>query len=177
MRAVLPDAAIEGDEIMIESAPNDATLRMARPSDEPAITALLAASGLPLDGVHDALSSFVIAEHDGGVVGVAGIEACGSNGDHALLRSVAVASSWRARGLGRALVSRAIADAEARGIRGLYLLTTTADGYFPAFGFTITTRDTVPADVRASAEFREACPASATVMVRASTASTPATAT
>ena len=159
---------------MSASASNDATLRTAQPTDESAIAALLTASSLPLDGVHDALSHFVVAEHEGSIVGVAGIEPCGSGNEHALLRSVAVANSWRSRGLGRALVTRAIAESEARGTTALFLLTTTADGYFPAFGFTVTTRDAVPADIRATAEFREACPASATVMVRASVAATSA---
>ena len=157
---------------MSASAGNDVTLRMAQPTDESAIATLLTASSLPLDGVHDALSKFVVAEHEGRIVGVAGIEACGSGNEHALLRSVAVSNWWQSRGLGRALVTRAIAESEACGTHALYLLTTTADGYFPAFGFTVTTRDAVPADIRATAEFREACPASATVMVRASVSAT-----
>jgi N-acetylglutamate synthase-like GNAT family acetyltransferase len=144
----------------------DATLRPATPADEPAVAALLTASALPLDGVHEALACFVVAEDEGAIVGVAGIEACGVTGEHALLRSVAVAPAWRNRRLGRALVTRVIAEAEARGAKALYLLTTTADAYFPSFGFTVTTRDAVPDDVRDTAEFKGACPASATVMTR-----------
>jgi len=81
-----------------------------------------------------------------------------------LLRSVAVADDWRSHGVGRALVTRVISDAEARGLRGLYLLTTTAERYFPSFGFRPVSRDEVPDDVRATSEFQGACPASATVM-------------
>src|SRR2546423_576630 len=120
-----------------------ATLRRATLNDETAGAALLTASSLPLEGVHEALPCFVVAEDGGEIVGVAGIEACGVTGEHALLRSVAVAPTWRNRGLGRALVTRAIADAEARGAKALYLLTTTAERYFPSFGFTQTARDTV----------------------------------
>jgi len=162
---------------MSTSASHGATFRMAQVTDEPAVLELLAASSLPLDGVHDALPWFMVAEHGGTIIGVAGIEASGPAGDHALLRSVAVSTPWQSRGLGRALVTRAIAEAEARGVKALYLLTTTADGYFPAFGFTVTSRAAVPADIRATAEFREACPASATVMVRASSNATPVAAT
>jgi amino-acid N-acetyltransferase len=61
---------------------------------------------------------------------------------------------------------RVIAEAEARGIRALYLLTTTAEHYFPSFGFTRTTRDAVPEEVKTTAEFQGACPASAVVMSR-----------
>ena len=139
-------------------------LRAASPADLAAVERLLSASGLPLDGVRDALPTFVVAESDADLVGVAGLEVCC---DNALLRSVAVRPEWRSHGVGRALVTRVIADAEARGIHALYLLTTTADRYFPSFGFHPIARDEVPADVRATAEFREACPASATVMCRA----------
>jgi len=141
-----------------------ATVRPARPEDLAAVERLLQRSSLPLDGVREALPSFVVAEAGGEVVGVAGLEACC---DNALLRSVAVDDHWRSRGLGRELVTRLIAEAEARGIHALYLLTTTAERYFPSFGFHAIPRDQVPADVRDTDEFRSACPASATVMTRA----------
>jgi N-acetylglutamate synthase-like GNAT family acetyltransferase len=64
-----------------------------------------AASGLPITGVAEALCSFIVAESDGKLVGVVGLELCC---EHALLRSTAVAPNWRARGLGRQLVERII---------------------------------------------------------------------
>lgn len=138
-------------------------VRPAVPADLAAIERLLTASSLPLDGVRDALADFVVAEAGDDVVGVAGLEIrC----NDALLRSVAVAPGWRSHGLGRALVTRVISDAEARGIRALYLLTTTAEHYFPSFGFRRIAREEVPADVRETTEFSCACPASATVMCR-----------
>lgn len=140
-----------------------AFLRAAAQSDLRNIEALLVANGLPTEGVAEALRTFVVAEAGGRLVGVAGLEVCGEN---ALLRSVAVDPAWRSRGLGRALVNRAIAEAEARGIPALYLLTTTAERYFPGFGFRQIARDEAPEDVRGTAEFRSACPASATVMTR-----------
>lgn len=140
-----------------------ATLRTARPQDLAAVERLLAAAKLPLDGVKEALPTFVVAEADGALVGVAGLEVCC---DNALLRSVAVDPAWRSKRVGNALVTRIIADAESRGIHGLYLLTTTAERYFPSFGFREIARDDVPPDVRETAEFRSACPASATVMAR-----------
>src|SRR5690349_19449255 len=107
-------------------------LRAATDDDLARVEALLTASHLPLDGVRETLGSFVVAEWAREIVGVAGLEVCC---DNALLRSVAVADAWRSHGLGRALVERVIADAESRGIHALYLLTTTADRYFPTFGF------------------------------------------
>lgn len=141
----------------------NAVLRPALREDLAAVERLLTASSLPLDGVADALPAFVVAQAGDDIVGVAGLEVCC---DNALLRSVAVDPAWRSRGVGRALVARVISDAEARGIRGLYLLTTTAERYFPSFGFRQISRDEVPDDVRATAEFRSACPASAIVMCR-----------
>lgn len=140
----------------------EAALRVAIDSDLPAIERLLAASGLPTAGVAEALRGFVVAESDRTIVGVVGLELCCD--EYALLRSTAVAPDWRGTGLGRRLVTHVIAEAESRGIKALYLLTTTAERYFPTFGFVKTQRDTVPDEVKRSVEFREACPASATVM-------------
>ena len=142
-------------------------VRRALPDDLTAVEQLLTASGLPLDGVRDAFSTFVVADTGHELVGVAGLEVCC---DNALLRSVAVRPEWRSHGVGRALVTRVVSDAEARGLRALYLLTTTAERYFPSFGFRTISRDDVPAEVRATAEFQDACPASATVMCRQCTA-------
>jgi amino-acid N-acetyltransferase len=138
-------------------------VRAATRDDLPAIERMLGDNHLPLAGVREALETFIVAEFDGALVGVGGLELCC---DDALLRSVAVASDWRDRGVGRAIVTRLIADAEARGLRGLYLLTTTAERYFPSFGFRQITRDEVPEAVRATTEFTSACPASAAVMTR-----------
>jgi amino-acid N-acetyltransferase len=141
----------------------DVSLRAATQRDLPAIERLLVSSGLPTAGVAEALTDFIVAvtDHDH-IVGVVGLEFC--RDEYALLRSAAVEPEWRGGGLGRRLVTHAIADAESRGIKALYLLTTTAERYFPSFGFVTTQRDAVPDEVKRSVEFRDACPASATVM-------------
>ena len=131
--------------------------------DLPAIEALLTACDLPVEGVRDLVDEFVIARNNGRVVGVAAVEPCGAYG---LLRSAAVDQSMRGRGVGRALIQRLIADAEMKGYRALYLLTTTAENYFPAFGFITTSRESVPVEIQATSEFRDICPSSATVMRR-----------
>lgn len=138
-------------------------IRPARASDLPAVEHLLASAKLPTTGVRESLHNFLVAVYQDGVVGVAGLELCE---DNALLRSVAVLPAWRAQGVGRALVTRVIAVAEARRVRALYLLTTTAEGYFQAFDFRALARDAAPPDIRATAEFRTACPATAAVMWR-----------
>ena len=137
------------------------TLRAAVGADLDDVEHLLNACGLPVVGVAESLDTFIVAEGQGRVVGVVGLEMCC---EHALLRSTAVSPEWRDHGLGRRLVERIIAEAESRDLRALYLLTTTAEHYFPSFGFVKTTREAVPASVQQTAEFQTACPASACVM-------------
>ena len=50
------------------------------------------------------------------------------------------------------------------GATTVFLLTTTAERYFPKLGFKTIARDDVPASVQSSIEFQGACPASAIVM-------------
>ena len=103
----------------------------------------------------------VVARVDGRVVGAAGLE---RYGDGALLRSVVVDASAQGHGLGQRLTEAAVALARDLCMPSVFLLTTTADGFFPRFGFERIGRADVPESVRQSVEFRSACPASAIVM-------------
>ncbi len=138
-------------------------LRPAVENDLAAITRLLQQAELPTAGVEESLDHFLVAEHEGDMVAAAGLEV---HAPAALLRSVAVRPDWRGKGLARQLVDRLLAKATAAGIQDIYLLTTTAEHYFPRLGFVCVRRDEVPGGVQASIEFREACPASAVVMHR-----------
>ncbi len=138
-----------------------AVVRSAASSDHLAVTGLLEDAGLPLAGVLPTLPDFYVVELEGRVVGAVGLEVYGRD---ALLRSAVVEQVARNSGLGVALVERILDHARARGVRAVYLLTTTADRYFPRFGFERITREDVPDNVKRSVEFREACPASAVVM-------------
>jgi amino-acid N-acetyltransferase len=138
-------------------------LRTASSADLESVFSLLDRSGLPTAGVADNFSQFLVAEADGRLVGVVGLELYGES---ALLRSAAVEESWRGSGVGRVLVERALDLARERGIEDVYLLTTTAENYFPKFGFVCVCRDEVAQGIRSSVEFQTACPASATVMCK-----------
>jgi amino-acid N-acetyltransferase len=153
-------------ETFVTSDCRSLSLRRAGRADHEAVATLLRNSELPTEGVAEWLDQFWVAEHQGRLVGVAGMERYGDGG---LLRSVAVAPGWRGSGLGRALVDRVLEEGRAAGVRDVYLLTTTAEHYFPRLGFVCVDRETVPAAVRGSAEFTGACPASAVVMCRAGT--------
>ena len=138
-------------------------IRSATNSDLLDLESLLTASKLPFDGVAEHVSDFLIAEEDGGVKGAIGLERYGSR---ALLRSAVVAPEVRGSGIGGQLVNHLLEHAKSSGVDELYLLTTTAEKYFPRFGFEQTTRDDVPSAVKQSVEFRGACPETAVVMRR-----------
>jgi amino-acid N-acetyltransferase len=130
-------------------------------ADRPAIEGLLSDSGLPLAGLEIALPSAVVARAGDSIVGCAAVEPYGSVG---LLRSVCVAPDRRGTGLGHELVKAAEELAAACGIGELFLLTETAERWFPRLGYVPTTRDSVPAALTASPEFCGACPDNAAVL-------------
>jgi amino-acid N-acetyltransferase len=77
---------------------------------------------------------------------------------------VAVDSGERGAGLGSELTRAALQRAREHDVAAVYLLTTTAERFFPKFGFEVIDRADVPPSVARSAEFSGACPSSATVM-------------
>ncbi len=108
-------------------------IRPAVEADRAAVDALLAGSELvPVDLDERFGESWIVAAREGSLVGVAGVEV---HGEDALLRSVAVHADLRGAGLGAELAANRIAWARSRGLRALYLLTTSAAGYWPRFGF------------------------------------------
>lgn len=130
-------------------------------NDLPHVLDLLDRLDLPLEGVREHIDTMIVARNNGHVVGAAALE---FYADGALLRSVAVDAALQGKGLGHQLTEAALRLAEARGADTVFLLTTTAEKFFPKFGFEQTTRNEVPESVQASVEFRSACPASAVVM-------------
>ena len=140
-----------------------AVIRQANEADVSAIEALLRDNALPVDGVRDRLGTTLVATEEGRVIGTAALEVFG---DGALLRSVAVAAPRRSSGAGGRLLQALLELPSERGLRAVYLLTTTAEAYFPRFGFQRVSREVVPPGVRQSVEFTSACPASAAVMRR-----------
>ena len=136
-------------------------IQAAERRDLPAIRRLLETHHLPLDGIDDHVSTMVVAKNGDDVVGAAAVELYA---DGALLRSVVVDPRVQGQGLGHRLSEAALSVAKDRGTRTAFLLTTTAERFFPKLGFEPIVRDDVPVSVRASIEFQSACPASAVVM-------------
>lgn len=137
----------------------DCAIRQTTVADFEGVQALLAACGLPsgdltaesLDGFHVAVGD------DDEIVGVAGLQQIG---DAALLRSVAVQPGLHGSGLGSRLVDAALALAQTRSIRALYLIPNdeTAHGFFARRGFTGIERSGVPEAIRSLPEFTYLCP-------------------
>jgi amino-acid N-acetyltransferase len=143
-------------------AGDEATLTTATVADLPAIRDLLGRCGLPTaDLQRERLHNFVAYRADDQLVGVVGIDMAGDIG---LLRSLAVAPKFRGRGIAHALWMRAHEDALRRGVRRLYLLTTTAERLFERWGFCRVARGLVPATLQATEEFTSLCPTSAIAM-------------
>ncbi len=142
---------------------NTLSIRRANAQDWPAVAALLARNKLPRDGAEAHIDDFFVATLDGGIIGIAGTEMRGSV---ALLRSVSIDAAHQNGGLGSRLVRHVLADAAARGVQDIYLLTTGAADYFPRLGFAVARREDVPTALLASAEFQGACPCSAKLMHR-----------
>ena len=141
------------------------TIERARAEDGSPILQLLSAAQLPVDGLLDHLGTAVVARAHGRVVGCAALEVYT---DGALLRSVVVDDSVNGQGIGTRLTKAALDLASVLGRPTVYLLTTTAEAFFPRFGFVRIPRSEVPASVQMSVEFRSACPSTAAVMRRPS---------
>src|SRR5258708_39602733 len=118
------------------------TIERALPGDAASVAELVAQNQLPLDGLLEHLDTAIVARRDGAVVGVAALEVYQ---DGVLMRSVAVAPELRGQGLGHRLTGAVLELARDLRAPHAYLLTTTAEGFFPKFGFERIGRVDVPA--------------------------------
>jgi amino-acid N-acetyltransferase len=127
-----------------------------------AAKALLDAAQLPTSDLTDAhCEHFFYAGPASAPTGLVGLELFG---DVALLRSLVVSPEARSSGVGSALVQCAETHAHSRGVRVLYLLTTTAEGYFSRRGYSRAEREQAPHPIRSSREFSGLCPSSSAFM-------------
>jgi amino-acid N-acetyltransferase len=122
---------------------------------------LLEQSGLPIAGVSEHLMNFLVATKSDRIVGMVGLEIYGPVG---LLRSLAVEPGDMGAGIGAGLVNAVLEKAAREKLEAVYLLTTTAEGYFPRFGFERISRDEMDSRLAASEELRGACPDTAVCM-------------
>jgi len=126
-----------------------------------AIVTLLKTNNLPVKDLGTGQRMFLVAISDGKTVGCVAVEMYGTVG---LLRSLAVNNDFRGKGIGQKLVAEAEVWSFDNGLKTLYLLTTTAAGFFPKIGWSNTDRTSVPESIALSSEFASVCPSTAVCM-------------
>jgi amino-acid N-acetyltransferase len=127
-----------------------------------AAVALLSAASLPTEDLTQGHCEHFFYTGAGETPdGLVGLELFG---DVALLRSLVVSEAMRGTGAGSRLLEHAEQYARARGVRHLYLLTTTAEHFFARRGFARAERAAAPPAIRATREFAGICPASSAFM-------------
>lgn len=136
------------------------TPRIFRSPTQPAVLRLLAEASLPAP---ERFEHFFGCGKQDAPQGVVGLELYGQE---ALLRSLSVDREARGRGCARALVAQAEQYALQRGVRRIYLLTTTAADFFARLGYKSLGRDEAPDAIRATSEFAALCPVSSVLMTK-----------
>jgi amino-acid N-acetyltransferase len=119
---------------------------------------------LPVADITDEhLEHFFFVGSDGSPTGLVGLELYGSD---ALLRSLVVGENTRGKGWGSALTDHAEQYAASKGVRSIYLLTTTAETFFQRLGYERIERSKAPSSIERTREFAGLCPASSAFMVK-----------
>ena len=132
--------------------------------DEVALATLLQMADLSTEDITpETLEHFLVAHVEKHLVGCAGLEVMEEAG---LLRSVAVDEAHRGTGLGKELVAAMEEHAKDAGVRELYLLTTTAEGFFAGLGYRKIERSEAPAGIAGTEQFSSLCPSSSSFMVK-----------
>ena len=122
---------------------------------------LLEHNHLPRAEIEQHLDTVLVAREGNRIVGCGAVELYGTAG---LVRSIAVDLPHRGLGLGIQLTEAVLALARSHGLKTVYLLTETAQGFFPRFGFRSIRREEVDPAVKRSVEFTKACPETAHAM-------------
>ncbi len=124
---------------------------------------ILVSVGLPSDDCFHSSNRFFGIHDAGRLIACGGLQDAGGE---VLLRSVAVLTTYRDRGLGRQLIDFLLEQAEKSGFGSIYLLTETADQYFKSLGFEVIDRIDTPAGIQATEQFSTLCPSSAVCLTK-----------
>jgi amino-acid N-acetyltransferase len=124
------------------------TIRKARLSDVPAIFQLInyyvheqvVLPRTPSE-LYEHIWEFTVAEQDGVFVGCGGLKFYSA--ELAEIRSLCVSSEIKSKGVGRAIVESLLNEAEERGLKKVFALTT-SPGFFGKLGFAEASRETLP---------------------------------
>ena len=135
-------------------------LKKAEEKDLPLIKKILLENNLPVEDLSGKIDLFFAIQGES-LIGVGGIE---KYKEYGLLRSVAISDKYKDQGYGTELIKKLIYYATYQQLRELYLLTTTAKGFFEHLGFTTIDHDQVPEVIQKTTEFSSLCPSTAFCM-------------
>jgi arsenate reductase len=138
-------------------------IRISKDSDRFAtFKAALSAAGLPAADLEaDEALYFALESCEGEPTVFVGLIPFGQDG---LLRSLLVPRILRGQGYGRQGIDQIARQARQIGIRHLWLLTTSAEGYFVRLGFRLVRREEAPTAIADSRQFSTTCPDTAVLM-------------
>jgi len=125
-----------------------------------AIKTLLQENDLPVSDLNSKITFFVEKLNEK-IIAAGGIEDVGND---AIIRSIVVADEHKGSGFGKAITMQLLNHAKEKGKKDIYLLTTTAEKYFPKYGFKEIDRHAVPDNVKNSSQYKDVCPDTAVVM-------------
>jgi len=139
-------------------------IKEAKEKDMDLVKGLLTEAELPVEDIELGKVLLFMFYKKNKFVGISGLEQYGSQG---LLRSLVVKTILRNENFGRQIVDLTIERAKKLTIQRLYLLTTTASGFFTKLGFNQISKSQAPMEVQGSAEFTILCPDNAVCMEKA----------
>lgn len=135
-------------------------MQQAQKTNIPQIKFLLEENGLPIADIETNIDFYIGIENNHIVV-TGGLEPAGED---VIMRSIAVAENFKGKGFGAKMTRYLIGIAKKNKSNTVFLLTMTAENYFPKFGFIAVKRESAPEPIKNSSEFTTVCPDSAILM-------------
>jgi len=135
-------------------------MQKANQTDIPEIRNLLIKNDLPVADLTNEID-FYIEKENNQIIAVGGLELVGHN---VIMRSIAVSENYKGKGLGTKITQHLLDTAKKHNLGSVFILTLTAEKYFPKFGFIRIERESAPEAIKRSSEFTTVCPDSAVLM-------------
>lgn len=132
-------------------------------SEIKAVKELLQLSNLPYSDISEAPVHFFGIKENNKLVAIGALEIYGIN---AILRSLAVHQTHQNHGYGKQMVRFLENKAIEKGIKNLFLLTSTAADFFKKLAYLPQQRDLCPPEILSSSQFRDICPQSASCLFK-----------
>lgn len=137
-------------------------LKRANDKDLSLINDILKKNDLVYEDIKDNTNIKLFSAYDDNLfIGIIGLEQFRNVG---FLRSFVVLDEYRDKGYGKKIYNSLFNYAKSKGVKEIYLLTTTAENFFKKLGFKTLERKDVPQIIKNTAEFSHFCPDTAICM-------------